>query len=371
MAVSVDFYAVLEIARDADDDTINAALKSKLRLWRKATNSPDLSTRQEAETWMARLREASDTLLDPQRRAAYDRELQTAGVAQPQTQQAAGEGTDWVARAREELGRGDYHSAAYSAREATHSIGNSAESWGLRSRANAGLGNLQDALYEARQATTIEANNPEYHFQLGMIFEKLAQFQDAINAYQVSMQLDPSAPQYMVAVANVMSDNGQLDDALDFIRQHLQRFQGAQIVFDYYATLLALKAESIPRYNGRGQYMITSKSEIEQMRPLIAEAMAHNRDPEMAKELDKISRFLDTSEEQVFSVPGDGWGQKALILASPILCIVIGAIIGLTVIGVLLAVAAGAGIYFTCWVPRYKANDRDDLRKGYLQGYIG
>jgi tetratricopeptide (TPR) repeat protein len=362
MAVKVDYYGKLDVPRDADVDAINEAIRGKQRQWRKATNSPDMSTRHEAETWWRWLNEASDTLTNPQRRSEYDRELNTSGVqAEVQPQGGGGAGTDWVAQARDSLGRGDYHSAAYAAREATHTIGNSAESWSLRSRANAGLGNAQDALYEAKQATTIETNNAEYHFQLGMVQEDLDQYPDAMSSYQVAMRLDPSAPQYMVAVASVMADTGQVDPALDLIRQNLQRFDGEQLVHDYYAYLLLQKAESIPRKTGPGTYVITSKDEIDAMRPLLAEAKSHSKDPDLDQDIQKTEAYVNKSEERTFNVPGDSLRLKALILFSPLILILIGAVAGgggATALFICLGLLAGVGVYFLCWVPRYKVASR-------------
>lgn len=366
MAVKVDYYELLEIPRNADAELITAAYKGKVRQWRKATNSPDLSRRQEAETWMARLKEANEVLNDQARRHAYDQELNTQGVEQAAPAPQGDGATDWVAEARSSLSRGDYHSAAYAAREATHTIGNSAESWMLRARASSGLGQDRDALYEARQATQITANDPEAHFQLGMIQEKLRDFGDALTSYRTSMRLDPSAPQYLVAVANIMSNHGQLGEALSLMKSNLGRFSGQPIVGDYYALLLIQKAEITPKYSGGGRYMITDASEINAMRPLIAEARQYNSDPEIVKQLDSIDEFLNRAEEKVFSVPADGLLGKAGIVLSPLLILIVTGFIDLLAVGFLLAIVAGVIVYLVCWVPRYKSNDRDFMAKAAL-----
>lgn len=366
MAVKVDYYALLEVPRDADEDTITVAYKGKYRYWRKAMNSPDLSRRQEAETWMARLAEANEILKDPAQRQAYDRELNTQGVEQEAAAPRGDGAIDWVEEARGALSRGDYHSAAYAAREATHTIGNSAESWILRARASSGLEQNRDALYEARQATQITANDPEAHFQLGMIQEKLRDFADALTSYQTCMRLDPSAPQYLVAVANIMANHGQLGNALSLIKSNLERFSGNQLVGDYYALLLVQQAETIPNVNGRGRYMITGESEIQAMRPLIAEARHYNSDPETARHLDEIEAFLNRAEEHTFSVPADGLLGQAGILFSPLIILIVSGLFGILWLGFLVAIAAGFVVYKVSWVPRYKSNDRDTLAKAAI-----
>ncbi|AWH96365.1 DnaJ domain-containing protein [Dietzia psychralcaliphila] len=366
MAVKVDYYALLDIPRDADEDQITAAYKGKSREWRKVTNSPDLSRRQEAETWMARLKEAHQILKDPAQRQAYDRELTTQGVQQEDSSPRGDGAIDWVEEARGALSRGDYHSAAYAAREATHTIGNSADSWMLRARASSGLGQDRDALYEARQATQIAANDPEAYFQLGMVQEKLRDFGDALTSYETCMRLDQSAPQYLVAVANIMSNNGQLAHALSLMKSSLERFAGNQLVGDYYALLLVQQAEAIPSVNSRGRYMITNEAEIQTMRPLIAEARHYNSDQETTKHLDGIDVFLNRAEERTFSVPADGLLGQAAILFSPLIILIVAGMIGILWLGFLVAIAAGFVVYKVSWVPRYKSNDRDTLAKAAI-----
>jgi curved DNA-binding protein len=62
-----DYYATLEVPRDADADTIK---KSYRRLARKY--HPDVSKEPEAESRFKEIGEAYETLKDPEKRAAYD-----------------------------------------------------------------------------------------------------------------------------------------------------------------------------------------------------------------------------------------------------------------------------------------------------------
>jgi len=62
-----DYYATLEVARDADEATIKKAYR---RLARK--HHPDVSKDPEAEARFKEVGEAYDTLKDPEKRAAYD-----------------------------------------------------------------------------------------------------------------------------------------------------------------------------------------------------------------------------------------------------------------------------------------------------------
>ena len=66
----LDYYSILQVARHADAEVIEAAYR---RLARKY--HPDLHPGAEATERMKRLNEAYDTLSDPTKRTLYDREL--------------------------------------------------------------------------------------------------------------------------------------------------------------------------------------------------------------------------------------------------------------------------------------------------------
>ncbi|MFD6101180.1 J domain-containing protein [Nocardia salmonicida] len=70
-----DFYALLGLPRTATDYSIKSELVKLQRQWMRRTNLPDLDRRQEAEQMVRRLSEARAVLLDPVRRAEYDRSL--------------------------------------------------------------------------------------------------------------------------------------------------------------------------------------------------------------------------------------------------------------------------------------------------------
>ena len=82
-----DAYAILGVAPDATDEEIAAAFRSLAR-----RHHPDIAG-EDATTRMSRINAAWDLLRDPDRREAYDRDLDAADVA-------AGRPGDRVARGR-------------------------------------------------------------------------------------------------------------------------------------------------------------------------------------------------------------------------------------------------------------------------------
>ncbi|WP_250281894.1 DnaJ domain-containing protein [Frankia sp. CiP1_Cm_nod2] len=384
MAVDVDYYAVLGVARDADSKAIEAAVKKSMREWRKRTEAADLGVRQEAEIKVKQIEEARTTLLDEARRAAYDRAL-AGGVKQPAVPVPRGGGSrNWLEQAEGYLAVGDYHSAAYAAREATQVEGNNAKTWWIRSRANSGLQLWQDALYEARQAVLIEGNNAEYHFALGLVHEQMDQLNDAVDEYRRAGTCDPANPIYELAVGGVYASAGRLDQALPIVEAVYSRHPEDPAANYYLGSVLIDLAERIPKVRQRDVYAVTSREEIDQMRKLANRALALNKvDDEIRKSADQILKYLDRMEQKSFRPPMQ-WARAALGGAAEggwMLLIIMFMIVGgfmllpaiLVIAGfaslaqspgggfmsILIGAALGWVWYKLSWVPRWKHNKRE------------
>ncbi|MFI6044056.1 tetratricopeptide repeat protein [Nocardia sp. NPDC051321] len=359
MTVQVDYYDLLGVERDASADTIRDAHKRATRIWTKRTASADQSTRQEAETKTSLLRQAFDILLEPAKRQAYDRDLSAGGVAAPAAVQGGG---DWLAKARAALGRGDYRNAAYAAREATHTAGNSPEAWILRARANAGIGQLQDAIYEAKQATTIAPNNPDYLFQTALIQEQMKLWSDALSSYQAAARLAPNEYIYQIAIGGVYLQHGLVDKALEVIEPVHAAHRGVPLVAYYLASALLDKAEQTPRVQNNDSYAATSPAEIAAMRELATRAASLPTDDlDVANRARDILSYLARMEEMTWQVPGLFGFSSLRAVGIPVAAVVLAFILfssGAAGVGLLLLLAAcGIGflVYKTCWVPRWKA----------------
>lgn len=359
MTVQVDYYDLLGIARDAAEDTIRDAHKRQTRIWTKRTASADQSTRQEAETKTGLLRQAFDILLEPSKRQAYDRDLTAGGVAAPAAVEGGG---DWLAQARAALGRGDYRSASYAAREATHTAGNSPEAWIIRARANAGLGQLQDAIYEARQATTIAPNNPDFLFQTALIQEQMEQWSDALTSYQAAARLAPNEYIYQIAIGGVYLQHGLADKALEVLEPVYAAHRDVALVAFYLAGALLDKAEQTPRVQHSDSYAATSEAEIATMRQLVDRATSLPSDDfDIANRARDILEYLDRMEEMTWQVPGLFGFSSLRAVGIPAAAVVLAFILfssGAAGVGFLLILAAGGIgflVYKTCWVPRWKA----------------
>ncbi|MEZ5211894.1 DnaJ domain-containing protein [Gordonia sp. PP30] len=366
--VEVDYYELLGVQRNAGEDEIEKACRRMQSQWSKRSSSPDMDVRHEAETKMARLKEARTHLLSgPAARAAYDQALAQGGVkpqaAAPPPPPTPGGQVDWVATARAALAANDYHAAAYAAKEATTLLGGNAESWSLRSRANLGLGRVQDALFEARHAVEIEMNNAMYHFNLGNVYEQVKDWINALKEYQVATQIDPRSFVYPLAQGSVLQQNGLLDEAIDMYRRVFAQHQQAAPVRDYLARALLEKAETIPRVQSQTRYVITRPEEIGPMTALATEALHLSNDPDVQKSAHETLMYLGTQNNKVWSLPtmvSDapfiwlGGVVGAFILG----ILVMGASVGFGLILVFGSLVAAGSIAATSQVPQWKANQR-------------
>ncbi len=306
MAVEIDYYDFIGVARDADNEAVEDAVKKAMREWRKRTEASDLSVRQEAEVKVKLIEDARKTLLDPGSRARYDQDL-AGGVtepARPAPTSTGGSRQSWLEQAEGFLAVGDYHSAAYAAREATHVEEPNARTWWVRSRANAGLNLWQDALYEARQATAMEDNNAEYHFNLGLVHEQMDSYNDAITEYRRAGTCDPSNPTYELAVGGVYASNGRPGEALPVIEAVYQKHPQDETANYYLGSVLMDLAEDVPASKTADGYIVKSDEEIRKMRSLAERAKSLNIvDPETRQAADHILRYLNDMESHVFRPP--------------------------------------------------------------------
>jgi tetratricopeptide (TPR) repeat protein len=363
----VNYYEILGLPRTASEDTVKEKIKEELRTWRKRQGLPDLSKRQEAELRMQHLATAREVLLDAGKRSAYDATLDQQSLNTPQVHTAPG-GRNWVSLAEEYLAQNDYRSAAYAAREATQTEGNSARAWNLRARANAGLGRLDDAAYEARQATEIESANPQFQFDFGGILEQLQHWDEALAAYEKSARLDPQNFLYPLSIAGVYLQNGDPERAMPILEQVAGAHPDEEMVNFYLANGLHDLAEKVPVHRGRDTYMITSPDEISRMESLLRRAMGlRHGDRELQVELQRVLTYVESCKPTKFSVPPMlfAFGIRGVIAAFfiPVVMFISGfsamsSSPGGGFLLLLLSAACFFGLFKACWVPVWKRNRR-------------
>lgn len=120
----INYYEVLDINVDADNETIQKAIRDKRRLWNTRTNLPDDQKRREAEEMVSVIASAERILLDASKREQYNNELSNESDHSFQTEyhqgQSSGNGQNWLAVCEHYYKSGDYGSLLYAAGEAVN-----------------------------------------------------------------------------------------------------------------------------------------------------------------------------------------------------------------------------------------------------------
>lgn len=77
MDIMTDYYAILGVPHDAEEEQIKAAFRAKVKMWH-----PDVCREPEAHERFMAISKAYETLIDPARRAQYDRAVER-GMSSP------------------------------------------------------------------------------------------------------------------------------------------------------------------------------------------------------------------------------------------------------------------------------------------------
>lgn len=189
----MDLYEALEVSPSADAVEIRAAITRQRRVWIRRQSSPDPDRRSEAEERVRAIDEAEKTLLDPSRRATFDRRRAAAGVRSdrtagtargsggpPRSAAAATSPGDWLERARSYLLQGNAGAAHRAAARACHSDPGDASAWELRGRASLAAGDVADAEEELAEAARLGANTADLHLARGSVHLRRERWERAV-----------------------------------------------------------------------------------------------------------------------------------------------------------------------------------------------
>ncbi|WP_344480598.1 hypothetical protein [Glycomyces endophyticus] len=298
-----DLYAVVGIDPTADVGDIETKIKEQARLWNKRINSPDINKRHEAENMIRLLDQARTTLLDPRKRAEYDRDLAAHRASGQAAQASPGAGIDWLDRAEAALAANDYLAAAYAAKQAREHQGESAGVWAALYRSNVGLGNFQDALYEARQTLDYTPDDAGLYMDLGFIHENLGDQAGALSAYGKVAQSPGHHAQGQMASAIVLAKMSRYNEAVPILEQlytSAPRELDRALTGDYLAEVLIESAEKVPAHRSGDQYMVTTPYELSVMQRASARALQVASNPQVVHAAHRLDGYLRSMHTRRF-----------------------------------------------------------------------
>lgn len=362
-----DYYALLGVERTATTQDLEKQIRTQLRTWSKRSNHPDLSRRQEAERRVQQLSEARKVLLDPGKRAEYDRKL---AVTPASSEPVTGKSSDisWPDEAKRHMMAGDYFSAAYAARQGRDADPGNAEAWSVLAWVNTEMGNLRDALFEAGRAVELDPREASRHLDLGDVRARMQMADDALASYRRAQELDPELEEASVGIAAVLQDTGRHADALQMLEDLLPRSRDPEWLGNQLAIALLTAAEAVPRVQWPEGYMVTSPREVTFMRQHLDRARALTQDPDLLAAADDIDRNLQWCTERHWRAPA--WMGNGCLIAIAVVGFIVAGIVSLGVLAsggildivtLLLFWGVGLGaiitiVYFSGFVPGWKMN---------------
>jgi len=225
-----DHYAVLLIDRDATSDDIDAAYQVKLAMFERTAKGIETSTdRQKVEAIRAAYSAARDTLMDPRKRAAYDREL--AGGELVQVPPALD--TELSFRAAEDhMARGQWTNAIGLLKTALSRSPNEADyhaalgwaMWNAGDRSHAAADAARGAL---NHALSIDPDHPAAHDYKGRVDAAL-RTDDASALFHLerALDLDPTRRDALATVEELLVARGELRRLERVLKRVLFRLRG-------------------------------------------------------------------------------------------------------------------------------------------------
>ncbi|MCP3877297.1 MAG: DnaJ domain-containing protein [Sulfitobacter sp.] len=372
--VLVNYYEVLEVSKEANDDQIAEAVKKMRRVWAKRQGLADQERRHEAELRMKHIAEAERTLLDAAKRSQFDTKLANYRPPLPTAGgPATSTGEGWLERAEEFLHLGDAHSANYAAREATTLTPQNDGAWSVRAQTSLLLGNQQDAVFELNEALRINPSDSAHHFDLGTIYESVGQWDSALGAYEHAAQIDPAEQMFKVAQASVHLQTDKPQKALT-IMNNVVSVVSDNPAYNFYlaAALHDATLEDWTRLRN-GLYVITKAEQIAPTHRNVDRALGLRfDDADLKSGLRELKSSATEAERMKFRLPGrkamevgadmGGWqGGIAGIVLGYGMWFIIPLIFFASspVLGVLATVGVIAFLYKVAYRPVWHWNNKD------------
>ena len=218
----VNYYDLLGLNQGASEDAIRAKLKERKRIWTQRQNAPKPEQQQEASNNLRLVPDIEATLLDSQKRGAYDQQLRTAPREEAHVDTSKIEAEDLIQEGWRLLSVGNVPDALMVATKATEVQGDNPDAWALLGYTHAQWGETEKAIYEYGRAIDKRPNDASFYFDLGGIYEGIEQWNEAMKQYQRATQIDPGAAVYRAAMGSVFIKNEMYEEGINILEKCIQ-----------------------------------------------------------------------------------------------------------------------------------------------------
>ena len=305
-----DYYALLELAPDADQDAIRKAITAQRRLWRRRTTAPDIVARQEAERRMQALDEAERALLDrpapaPSREPAPEARPAPEPRPEPEPQPAPdGLAREWLVRAAEHLKNREADLALFTARRAVEEDPRNAYAWSVLADAAARSDDSTTAQSAIERALALEPESAHFHAERGWILDRAGRSDRAVAAYRTAAKLDPSRIDYRVRTVTALLRAGRVDEAVREGEEAYRARPDDGDVRTALGTALAERAVAAQHELDDGRLIISSESQANYVLALASRGLSVNpADPAVRLDLEKQRDYANRARRRRFSPP--------------------------------------------------------------------
>lgn len=298
----VNYYELLGVSQDADNSSIEQAIKKTRRLWNNRANSPDASIRAEAEQHVREVAEAEKILLDRSQREVYNQQLaqnRNDGVGQGPTGVSD---TDWETEYFQAYNREMNDYAAQVARRVLSENDRNGRAWFLYGEAlRRGNDNLGEAIIALQRASMLLPDDAGVFRQLGFAYLDAGKESDALKAFYSATKCDPNDSEYYALRAMMFRNASMIDDALSEARTAYQMApRDNNVRFQLFLSLYEDARRSMSYNRSSGKHLIISKVQLDYINELLKEmALAIPEDENKAKctaSMDEIVKIVVDAE---------------------------------------------------------------------------
>jgi Flp pilus assembly protein TadD len=298
----IDYYALINVSPTISDADLKTALYAALRQWTNRQNHRQLEKRQEAERNVAHLEDAKKVLLDPAKRAQYNKILAKAADEQRPAEHNQVPAGNLIEAGWRYLQDGNVAEALYVATKATQQQGDNPAAWALLAQAKFRWGDTEDAIYEYKRAIQLRPNEASYYFDLGSVYETEHQYDHALQQYSRAVKIDPKTAMYRAAVGAVLCKEDNYSEGIPILERCVaedpENSGFGWFLAVAYVNSAQLNWTYVPNGNSlgvpEGHYATTREQVIQAQRQLAKAAALKFDDEELASHIRAVRTDIDS-----------------------------------------------------------------------------
>lgn len=288
----VNYYELLEVARNASNDEISSAIKKARRLWNNRANNPDAKIRAEAELRVREIAEAENILLDDAKRAEYNKQLAENRKTAP-SGTGAEVNDDWEEEYFTAYDRDMIEFAVQLAHRAVQANDRDGRAWFLYGEALRRNDRTQEAIAALQRATILSPRDAGAYRQLGFAYSASDRLGDAIDAWGEAAKRDPEDNQFHCLRAELFRELEMVDEALAEARKARKIDpDDNDAKFELFFALYADALRSMSYNRSAGKHLIINKVQLDYVKKLLDEMVVNVPNNQEKSKCDKALNSL-------------------------------------------------------------------------------